>query len=121
MRKLEQAQKIFSVAIEGDVAVVTVDVPGEAVNTVSHEMLDEFHKVLRELDGNSSVKAAVLLSGKPDAFIAGAKLEMLQGVKSAADGEALSKSGQQGSQAAQAPVSKPHVVFLVAKFFVVEA
>jgi 3-hydroxyacyl-CoA dehydrogenase / enoyl-CoA hydratase / 3-hydroxybutyryl-CoA epimerase len=90
------AQKYFTVELDGGVATLLLDIPGESVNTLSPPIGAEFDELLARFERDPAVKAIVLASGKRDGFIAGARLEMLQAVKSAAEGEALSKQGQAG-------------------------
>jgi 3-hydroxyacyl-CoA dehydrogenase/enoyl-CoA hydratase/3-hydroxybutyryl-CoA epimerase len=75
------------------VAVVTYDVPGEPVNTLKAGFNAEFESMLHEIETNPRVKAAVLISGKPDSFIAGADIEMLKAAKTAEDAERLCRTG----------------------------
>jgi 3-hydroxyacyl-CoA dehydrogenase/enoyl-CoA hydratase/3-hydroxybutyryl-CoA epimerase len=85
----------FSVEQLDGIAVITFDQPGAPVNTLSPTTGNEFADLLNKLSGKPEVKGVVLISGKADGFIAGANIEMLQDVKSAADGEKLSREGQQ--------------------------
>jgi 3-hydroxyacyl-CoA dehydrogenase/enoyl-CoA hydratase/3-hydroxybutyryl-CoA epimerase len=78
------------------VAVITFDVPGESVNTLQASFAEEFESLITKLDGDPSVKAAIIVSGKPDTWIAGANIDMLSACKTAADAEALSRMGQRG-------------------------
>lgn len=75
------------------VAVVTFDVPGASVNTLSTRLLDEVEGDLAGLLTDPSVRALVLASGKPTTFIAGADLSELGGVTAAAQAEAFSHRG----------------------------
>ncbi|GBG26215.1 Trifunctional enzyme subunit alpha, mitochondrial [Hondaea fermentalgiana] len=84
----------FSLEKVDDVAVVTLDDPESKVNTISTKMQAEFSELLDTLEQDSSIKAAVLISGKKDNFIAGADIKELDNMKSAADAEAASKMGQ---------------------------
>ncbi len=88
--------KNFKLEVRDGVATVLFDIPGEPVNTLSPEVGAEFDEILTGLGKDGAVKAVVLASGKKDGFIAGAKIEMLQGVKSASEAEALSRAGQGG-------------------------
>ena len=45
------------------------------------------------------MKRVVLASGKKDGFVAGANIDMLQTVRSAAEAEALARAGQRGFDA----------------------
>jgi hypothetical protein len=76
------------------VMVVTIDVPGEKVNTLGKAMMAEFDALLAELEAPGSVRAMVVRSGKPDNFIAGADIKDFVAIRSAMEGEALSRAGQ---------------------------
>src|SRR5262249_1326343 len=77
------------------VAVITYDVPGEAVNTLKATFADEFDRTLRQIARDRAIKAAVLISGKPDTWIAGADIEMLKAIGTAAQAEAMCRTGHQ--------------------------
>ncbi len=76
-----------------EVAVLTFDLPGESVNKFSRAVKDEFAAVLSQLDRDANVKAAVLISGKPDTFIAGADIEEFLGWTTGAQAAAASAEG----------------------------
>ena len=76
------------------VLVVTIDVPGEKVNTLGKQMMADFDALLAELETPGSVRAMVIRSGKPDNFIAGADIKDFNAIRSAMEGEALSRAGQ---------------------------
>ncbi len=75
------------------VAVVRMDLPGESMNTLKRDFVDTFDEVFTTLENDADVKAVVFTSGKKDSFIAGADITMLQSVKTAEDGERVSKAG----------------------------
>jgi 3-hydroxyacyl-CoA dehydrogenase / enoyl-CoA hydratase / 3-hydroxybutyryl-CoA epimerase len=77
------------------VAIVTYDVPGEPINVLKASFNDEFRALLGDLEKNDRIKAAVLISGKPDSFIVGADIEMLKAVTTAREGEALCRTGHE--------------------------
>ncbi|RMF58423.1 MAG: fatty acid oxidation complex subunit alpha FadJ [Calditrichaeota bacterium] len=79
---------------ENGVAVVWLDQPGEKVNKLAADLVDEFHALLDQLQQDSEVQAIVLISKKKDTFIAGADLERLLALKEPGQVEALSRSGQ---------------------------
>lgn len=79
---------------EDGVAVLWVDDPSEPVNTLRAELADELERVLDVLGDSTAAKALVIASAKPDNFIAGANLEMLQSVQSIAEGRELSELSQ---------------------------
>jgi len=94
MMPAEKIVRSFRVEVEDGVAACLLDVPGEPVNTLSSEVAEELAELLRTLAKDAAVKAVVIASGKPGGFIAGAKIEMIQAVRSAAEAEALSRAGQ---------------------------
>jgi 3-hydroxyacyl-CoA dehydrogenase/enoyl-CoA hydratase/3-hydroxybutyryl-CoA epimerase len=79
----------------GGVAVIIFDLPDESVNKFNSRVKDEFLALFDRLEHEPSVTAAVLISGKPDMFIAGADIEEFLEIRSAADAERLSVEGQQ--------------------------
>ncbi len=75
------------------VAVLTFDNPKGKVNILSAEMLEEFRTVIGDIEGDAAVKACVLVSAKPDTFIAGADLKYFLSIREAAEGERFSREG----------------------------
>ncbi|HVX39687.1 MAG TPA: fatty acid oxidation complex subunit alpha FadJ [Gemmatimonadaceae bacterium] len=84
----------LSTELVDDVLVVTIDRPGEPVNTLSPALVGEFEGVFLRVDQDLLIKALVLISGKPDSFIAGADIEQFADFRSAADAERVSRLGQ---------------------------
>lgn len=84
----------FTLTRYDDVAVIRFDVPDEKMNTLSRTSTEDFHEVISECLGDDRVAAMVLISGKPDNFIAGADVKMIQGAGSIAEGVALSSRMQ---------------------------
>ena len=75
------------------VLLVTLDVPGEKINTLSRSMAGEMDALLTDIETRDEVRAVVMASGKDD-YIAGADINDFVRVKSAREGEELSRSGQ---------------------------
>ena len=86
-------QPIFTTEVMDGIAVITMDVPGAAVNTLSRAVREEFGPVIERLERDTSIKGAVLISGKPDGFIAGADIDELLNAPSADALTALAKNG----------------------------
>jgi enoyl-CoA hydratase/long-chain 3-hydroxyacyl-CoA dehydrogenase len=96
-------QGFFTIEKESNgVAVVTLDAPDEKVNTLSSKMMEDFNGLLDTLRTDSSIKAAVIISGKKDSFIAGADISELAALTRAEDGTALSTAGQERLAALEA-------------------
>ncbi|MEO6057057.1 MAG: fatty acid oxidation complex subunit alpha FadJ [Gemmatimonadales bacterium] len=81
--------------VENGIAVVTFDLPGEPVNTLSDAVKVEFEALLIRLRDESSVRGVVLISGKPDTFIAGADIEEFAALTTESAAERLSFEGQE--------------------------
>ncbi|PIJ51526.1 multifunctional fatty acid oxidation complex subunit alpha [Erwinia sp. OLTSP20] len=81
------------------VAVITIDVPGEKMNTLKAEFADALRDTIREARSHRQLAGIVLISGKPDSFIAGADINMIAGCQTAAQAQALAEQGQQAMQA----------------------
>ncbi|HSG00123.1 MAG TPA: enoyl-CoA hydratase-related protein, partial [Vicinamibacterales bacterium] len=60
---------------DGTVAVVTLDLPGSPVNKFTAEVKEEFLATFDEIRRDPAIHAVVVISGKPDTFIAGADIE----------------------------------------------
>jgi 3-hydroxyacyl-CoA dehydrogenase/enoyl-CoA hydratase/3-hydroxybutyryl-CoA epimerase len=75
------------------VAVVTFDLPGEPVNKFSKAVIVDFVAVFDQLERDASVVGAVLISGKPDTFIAGADIDAFLEFTSAPDAARESAEG----------------------------
>jgi 3-hydroxyacyl-CoA dehydrogenase/enoyl-CoA hydratase/3-hydroxybutyryl-CoA epimerase len=78
---------------EDGVLVLTLDVPGEKVNTLGKAVLEEFQWLMTETESDRSIKAVVFASGKPDNFIAGADIKEFLSIRSALEGETMSRAG----------------------------
>jgi 3-hydroxyacyl-CoA dehydrogenase/enoyl-CoA hydratase/3-hydroxybutyryl-CoA epimerase len=79
--------------VRDGIAIITIDLPGEPVNKFSAAVIAEFDAMMTRVEGDVAVKAAVLISGKPDVFIAGADIDAFLEFKSAKDAEIASASG----------------------------
>jgi len=84
----------FSLAVEDNVAIVSIDVKGESVNTLRGEFGEQITDILNQITTTPSITALVIISGKPDNFIAGADISMLDDCKTEADVKVISQMGQ---------------------------
>jgi len=65
----------FQLTIDQDgIGKVLFDLPGEKVNKLNREVIEQLHQLLDELKDNKEICALLILSGKKDLFIAGADL-----------------------------------------------
>jgi 3-hydroxyacyl-CoA dehydrogenase/enoyl-CoA hydratase/3-hydroxybutyryl-CoA epimerase len=85
----------FTVSNENGIAILTFDLSGEPVNKLNGAVKAEFESLLEQLKNDGTVRAVVLISGKPDMFIAGADIEEFTELATQAEAEALSREGQE--------------------------
>ncbi|GIU53368.1 fatty acid oxidation complex subunit alpha FadJ [Shewanella sp. KT0246] len=87
-------EKTFNLSRREDgIAVLTMDVPGETMNTLKAEFGPEISEILAEIKHDASVKGLVVISGKPDSFVAGADISMLDACTSVSAAKELSQQG----------------------------
>lgn len=91
-----EQQNAFRLDIRADnVAVITIDVPGERVNTLKAAFAEQIREILQQLRDYSGIKGVVFISAKPDNFIVGADISMIAECKTAQDAQVLAHQGQQ--------------------------
>lgn len=73
---------LVKVNVKGDVAVITINDVNSKVNAMSLKMIDATMKAIEHVGANNSVNSAVLISGKPGMFIAGADISMINSMDS---------------------------------------
>lgn len=66
------ANKHLHTKVVNGVLVIKIDSPNAKVNSLGSEVSDEFERVIKDLETNPAVNSAVLISGKPGCFVAGA-------------------------------------------------
>jgi len=84
----------FTVSTRDGVARLVLDLPGEPINKITRTVRDELDAVLTTLGRDASVRAVVLLSGKPDTFIAGADIDEFVALRSREEAYTLVRTGQ---------------------------
>lgn len=91
-----EQQSAFRLEIRADnVAVVTIDVPGERVNTLKAEFAAQVSEIIQQIRDYPSVKGVIFISAKTDNFIVGADISMIAACKTAEEAESLARQGQQ--------------------------
>lgn len=93
MRPMSDSTKALHLEVEDGIAVVTFDLPGESINKFSPAVIDAFTGIIDRLEKDASVKGAVLISGKPGTFIAGADIDQFLEFRSADDARKASAFG----------------------------
>ena len=68
----------FKIDVDADgIALVTFDVPGRSMNTITTKVMAELPELVERLKTDAAIKGAVLTSGKATGFCAGADLTEL--------------------------------------------
>lgn len=90
-----EAKKMLKIETDHEgVCALIFDAEGETVNTLRAEFAQEFTEAFNVIEADESIRAVVLLSAKPDNFVAGADISMLAKVTSAHEASELSRIGQ---------------------------
>ena len=71
----------LSVDVTDGIAIITFDLPNESVNKLNRAVKDEFVALVSRLERDTTIQAAVFISGKPDVWIAGADIEEFLALK----------------------------------------
>ncbi|HCZ9546972.1 TPA: fatty acid oxidation complex subunit alpha FadJ [Vibrio alginolyticus] len=88
-------QKAFSLKVdEQNIAWLAIDVPNEKMNTLQAAFADEMKEIFAQLKDSSGIKGMIIHSLKPDNFVAGADVRMLEACTTASEAEALARQGQ---------------------------
>ncbi len=94
----------FKIDVDPDgVAVVTFDVPGRSMNTLTGQVMRELPDVIERIRSDPAIKGAVFQSGKASGFCAGADLGELGGQSGAAARRARRRRRSRRPMTARAP------------------
>ncbi|CAM3890153.1 fatty acid oxidation complex subunit alpha FadJ [Xenorhabdus thuongxuanensis] len=92
---MQPDQSVFSFSVRDDkVGIITIDVPGEKVNTLKAEFVEQFLIMFEKAQQVSGLKGLVIVSGKPDTFIAGADISMIANCQTQEEATKLAEKGQ---------------------------
>ncbi|XP_014256661.1 trifunctional enzyme subunit alpha, mitochondrial [Cimex lectularius] len=80
--------------VVNNVAVITLDSPNVKVNSLNKDVITELETALNSANRDPNVHAAVLISGKPGCFIAGADISMLEACKTEEEVRNISLTAQ---------------------------
>ncbi|TKG25452.1 fatty acid oxidation complex subunit alpha FadJ [Vibrio breoganii] len=88
--------KTFNLTIDSEqLAWLSIDVQGEKMNTLQAAFADEMNDILEQLEAKKSeIKGLVVYSLKPDNFVAGADVRMLDACSTAEQATKLATTGQ---------------------------
>ncbi len=92
--KIPYSGEGVTLEIEDRLAWIRLDQPDRPVNVLSSSLIQSFDQVLSHLE-SSDARAAIIISDKPNVWIAGADIEEFGTLRSASDGEKLSRTGHE--------------------------
>jgi 3-hydroxyacyl-CoA dehydrogenase/enoyl-CoA hydratase/3-hydroxybutyryl-CoA epimerase len=84
----------FSKRVSDRIAWLELDVPGASVNKITKGIREELRELLESLCTDEEVQAAVLISRKPEQFIAGADVREFANLKTRTEALTLVRDGQ---------------------------
>jgi len=73
---------VFKLEKLNEIAVITMNDPSQAQNVLNREIQSEFEQIFAEVADNASLKGLIFTSDKPNCFVAGADINMLQTIES---------------------------------------
>lgn len=73
----------------GEIAVVTLDLPNNKINVLNRISLEGLATIAHDLEKDAKLKAVIIISGKENNFVAGADLNQLAKIKTAAEAQDL--------------------------------
>ncbi len=80
-------KNILTLEVNKDgVGTIIIDLPGEKLNVLKRQALEELDQILTKIENDDNIKAIGLISGKEDNFLAGADITMFADLKTAEDG-----------------------------------
>ncbi len=90
-------EKAFTLTIDDNqLAWLAIDVPGEKMNTLQSAFAEEMEEIFVELESKQDKLAGLIVySTKPDNFVAGADVRMLDACTTAAEAQGLATKGQE--------------------------
>ncbi|MCP9264341.1 Trifunctional enzyme subunit alpha, mitochondrial [Dirofilaria immitis] len=87
-------RETVTLKIEDNIAIVKIDLPNAKENILNEIVGNDLRYCMERIESDASIKGVVIISGKPNTFIAGADIGMLSKCKSSADARKISSDGQ---------------------------
>ncbi|OVZ99020.1 fatty acid oxidation complex subunit alpha FadJ [Yersinia frederiksenii] len=85
----------FTLHVRPDnIGVITINVVDDKVNTLKAEFAEQVTEILQQAQALTQLQGLVMISGKPDSFIAGADITMIAACRTAQDARVLAQKGQ---------------------------
>jgi 3-hydroxyacyl-CoA dehydrogenase/enoyl-CoA hydratase/3-hydroxybutyryl-CoA epimerase len=84
----------LTLRVQNGVGWLELDLPGEPLNKITPGVRKELETVLDRVASDADIRAVVLISRKPDSFIAGADIDEFLGLRSRDEAHSLVRTGQ---------------------------
>lgn len=79
---------------DGGIAVVKIDCPGEKVNSLNEAVSADLKTAFDAITQNPTIRGVVLMSAKPNNFVAGADIKMLEKCKTSEEASRISRDAK---------------------------
>jgi len=84
----------LSLKIENEFALIEFDQPDSKVNVLSSAVMKELEGIIAQLSSKPDLKGLLVVSKKPDIFIAGADIKEIENITSSPEAEVKAQEGQ---------------------------
>ncbi len=72
----------FTLTRSDGIAIITMDYAAQAQNVLNEAIRDDYEAIIAEVEADPELRGLIFTSGKPDCFLAGADINMLQSIES---------------------------------------
>lgn len=86
--------KSANLTTQQGIAVIKIDLPDTKENVLNEALQNDIKTLFQRAEGDPKVRGIVIMSGKPNSFVAGADISMLKKCKTAEEATKLSRDGQ---------------------------
>ncbi|VDM93411.1 unnamed protein product [Onchocerca ochengi] len=87
-------RETVTLKIKNNIAIMKIGLPNAKENILNETVANDLRYYMERIGADASIKGVVIISGKPNTFIAGADIGMLSKCKNSADGRKISSDGQ---------------------------
>ena len=87
----------LSLKIENEFALIEFDQPDSKVNVLSSAVMKELEGIIAQLSSKPDLKGLLVVSKKPDIFIAGADIKEIENITSSPEAEVKAQEGRSES------------------------
>uniref|UniRef100_A0A915PQF1 Trifunctional enzyme subunit alpha, mitochondrial n=1 Tax=Setaria digitata TaxID=48799 RepID=A0A915PQF1_9BILA len=89
-----RSRETVTLKVKDSIAVVKINLPNAKENLLNEAVAEDLHYYMELIEADAAIKGVVIISGKPNTFIAGADIGMLSKCKTSAEARKVSSDGQ---------------------------